>query len=79
MNKIREQVKRLARHLRLRQKQILSWPGAYHMGAHDTNVCNQFADTMEKMLAVVEAVVKLGEDCRYDADDWVLSPELAQK
>ncbi|KKK88708.1 hypothetical protein LCGC14_2740470, partial [marine sediment metagenome] len=25
------------------------------------------------------AVVKLGEDCRYDADDWVLSPELAQK
>ena len=29
--------------------------------------------------AVVEAVVKLGKDCRYDANDWVLTPELAEK
>jgi len=33
----------------------------------------------EMAMAVVEAVVQLGNDCRYAANDWVLSPELAQK
>jgi len=64
MNNIQEQIEQLRN---------LGWYATQETEAADV------ADTMQKMLAVVQAVVKLGKDCRYDADDWVLSPELAQE
>ena len=56
------------RRLRIAVGHIKLWPEAYEMGAHDTNVCKAVAETMEKMLAVVEAAKPVAENAT--PDNW---------
>ena len=69
MNDIREQI-----------AELHEWGEAYNETNHRASrFFRDTAGTMEKMLTVIEAVIKLGENCRFDADDWVLSPKLTRQ
>ena len=50
------------RRLRVAVGHIKLWPEAYEMNTHDTNVCKAVAETMENVLAVVEAAKPVAEN-----------------
>ena len=58
------------------EKELTEWRDkSYRQAA----LIRRLSSEGERYRGVVAAVVKLGKDCRYDVNDWVLSPELAQK